>query len=211
MSAPLAVGDVVEVTYEGTLSSQTILSVLHLRVTTAPSGGTSAEVQLLDLANWLADKTVNAFLAKYLLAAANNFSMYQVRTQKIYPARTIFATSLVNEPGAFAFPATTPNLAASIEKKSLTVGRKGIGRLQFGPVPNTQMSGGYLDPGYMANELTDLADTMIGAITAGTTYVGTYRVCLPAAAGGGSAYDLFDAYPKETVRTMHRRTVGLGI
>lgn len=211
MSAAMAVGDVLELTFSGRLMSQVILTVLHVRITTAPSGGSTAEAQLDDWVGWFSNKVTNNWLQKYLDAAAANFTVFECKLQKVYPTRTIFASSIIAETGQQTEDALQSNLAASIEKKTTTVGRKGVGRMQFAPLPKDAYAGGFVDPGFAATPLTGLANAMIGSINCGITYTGSARYCLPAAAGGGAAYDLYDAYPKETVRTMHRRTVGLGI
>lgn len=210
MSAPLALNDTIRITYFGRLFNQVIESVLHARVVTLPSGGSTAEIQLEDLANKLSAPTF-PFLSAYMSAAGNNFTMDYVRAQKVAPLRTIYLEAAISTGGGFGGVCTASNVACSIEKQSTTVGKKGIGRLQFGPVPYTQILNGQLDPAYLAVQMNGLATTMFGSFAGGPLYAGVYGWCLPANSVTPGGYDVFNAFAYPTLRTMHRRTVGLGI
>lgn len=210
MSTPLAMNDTLQITYKGHLYAQTIETVLHARVNGSFTGGATGEAQLVDLVAKLSDPTF-PFLLNYLGAAGNDFVMDYVRVQKVAPFRTIYVEEPIAAGGGFGSICATTNLAASIEKQSATVGRKGVGRLQFGPVPASEIIGGFINSTYIAVQLTDLANTMFGSFVGGPTYGGSFVWCLPANATTPGAYDIFNAFAYPTARTMHRRTVGLGI
>jgi len=211
MSAPLAVDDVISATYYGTLFEQQIETVMMMRVSQAPSTGASAEVQLVDWAGYLADPAHNLFLAAMMNAAGNNFYMDYLRLQKLYPTRTIYGESPVSLNGGQEGSCTQSNLAVSLEKQTITVGRKGVGRVQFAPIPAGVITSGKITAGYQLDYMVPICEAMIGEFDAGATHAGKFHYCLPAAAGGGSAYDIFNAFPWSEVRTMHRRTLYVGI
>jgi len=210
MSSPLAVNDLIQITYYNTLMSQQILTVLHARVKVVPTGGLTAEAQLDDLVNKISDKANFNFLDRYTKATATNMFFDRVTAQKIKPTRTIYASAEISEIGALTPVSGTANIAISIEKRSLNVSRSGIGRMQLCGFPADKILGGRVDPDFIAAELDDLKDSLAGSFTGGPLYAGTYQWCLPAG-GADDTYDVFDCVVKDTARTMHRRTVGLGI
>lgn len=211
MSSPLLVDDLIQVTYVGRLLAQQIITVLHMRVVTAPSGPSTAEGQLqLLLDGKLAVRADNPFLDHYIDAAANNYTMDYVRAQRIRPTRSVYAQAAISLPGEWPAAATTANLAASIEKQSLHAGRKGVGRVQFGPIAADVIINGIVDSDYRAVQLQDLADDLYGSITPPSPLGGEFRYCLPAG-GTDHSYDIYNAFPMDTVRTMHRRTLRLGV
>ncbi len=209
MSAPMAVGDVIEATFKATLGGQTILTVLHYRVTVAPGGG-SAESELQDLANTMADPINSPFLQGYQLAVCPQLFINYVRCQKVKPARTIFRQADVNLPGLFDDTSRVTNIAMSIEKQTATLGRKGIGRCQIAGIPDGEIAAGKISGVYITG--------VFGGFNAGLTTpqkftptgAGRCVPCLPAS-NGTAAYDVISAVAYDTVRTMHRRTVGLGV
>lgn len=208
MAVPMSVDDLIQVSIFGTLFGQRILSVLHYRVSVAPAGP-SAELELQDLVNTIASRPAGEVVDEYIQAAAPEYSMDYIRCQKVKPVRTIWQSSIVGLAGEQTGAAKTANSAASLEKQSTHIGHKGIGRLQFAPVPSAQMNNGFLDPAYVSGEMTALGDSMINTIS-GTAYAaGRFKPCLPAG-GADHSYDLFDVFPMNTVRTMHRRTLYLG-
>lgn len=210
MSSPLAVDDVIEITYWCRLFNQRIMTVLHARVETTPAG-TSAEVQLQALVDaYLSQRASCVFLDNYIEAAGTNYTIEYVTAQRVKPTRSIYARADINVFGEFPALCTTANIAASIEKQSTKVGRKGVGRLQFGGIPGESVISGVIDSDYKNVQLKDLADVMFGGFTPGSPPGGGYRWCLPAG-GTDHDYDIYNAFVQNTARTMHRRTVGLGI
>lgn len=207
MSAILAVDDVVQIVYRCEVHSQTILTVLHARVDVAGTGS-SAEEQLAKIALVAADSTF-PFLDAYLAAAASDFFFDWVRAQKVKPTRTIYAQEELNTFGEYAANSGPQNIAASIEKQSLKVGRSGVGRMQFGGLPEG-LAGGNVDSAYSLAQLVPLANSLVGSFLVPLAGALKLQWCLP---GGGADhdYDIWNAFPLTSTRTMHRRTVGLGV
>jgi hypothetical protein len=208
---PLAVDDVLQITYECRLASQVILSVLHARVDTAPSGSPTTEAALQDLADKCADETAMDFLAKYIAATVTDFTFVRVLVQRVKPTRSIYFESPIAETGVIGAANYAADSAISFKKRTTTVGRKGIGRMQLAGFGVNQITSGVVDSGFIGGVGGDLAAAMAGTFTGGIAYPsGVYRWCLPAG-GADHAFDIFDVVVQDTARTMHRRTVGLGI
>lgn len=206
----LAVNDIIQVSFDGDLLGQRILSVLHYAV---QSLGTSTNelANLTDLADTIETGGAGVPIAdKYLDAAAQNYTLQRIRTQRVSPARTIYVEAVRADTGTIATDADLSNVAASLFKRTGTPGRMGIGRLQFAPIPKTKLVHGVLDSTYKTTELKDLADSMVLGIT-GAAFGTVYVPCLynPTAAGLKFS-QLFEVIVEDTTRTMHRRTLRVG-
>jgi hypothetical protein len=115
--------------------------------------------------------------------------------------------------GSWATEAKTSNLAASVERYSLLGGRKGIGRVQI-PLPEGTYDGGVVTSFGYLTALGAMADTFQLGVTPTpvSAPAALYRACLMNPARENAIpYPLFGHEVHTTVRTMHRRTVGLGI
>lgn len=209
MSAALAVDDVIQVTLSYTQDAQQLLMVLHYRVSVAGTGA-DAESQLDTIANWFSVSTTAGRLAKVVKdALSEDVFLQSVRAQKVKPFRTIYSQVAIADTGAIAEPAAPVNSAFSIEKQSLKVGRKGVGRVQLAGLPKTAVDS-QIDGAYITGAAADFIDFLTTAQVVTTLGTLALKPCLPAG-GTDHDYDLWDAIPQTTTRTMHRRTLGLGI
>lgn len=208
MSAILAVDDVLQIVYRCEVHSQTILTVLHARVEVAGTGA-SAEEQLAKIAVVCSNSGAFPFLTSYAVASGSDYFFDWVQVQKVKPTRTIYARQDINNFGGHANVCGPQNIAASVLKQSLKPGRKGIGRMQFGGLPEG-VAAGNIDPAYIAAFLDPLAASMFGTFLVPLAGALALKWCLPAG-GVDHDYDIWDAHPQTSTRTMHRRTVGLGI
>lgn len=208
---PLAAGDLLQITYMGSLYGQQIMTVLHARCKTPPTGTPQTELVLDDLAVKISDPVTFDLTAKYMAAACDEFNFTACRVQRVKPTRSIYAEAPMTQTGHAGPGVPAANIAASIEKRSLVPGRKGVGRVQFAPLPATAIGSGYIQDAWLLGFGADFAEKLYGTFIGGPLYnSGEYRWCLPAG-GADEAYDIWDALIQDTVRTMHRRTVGLGI
>lgn len=202
--------DVIQITYRGLIAAQRILIVLHARCVGTGGVPTDELFVSADIANKLADPT-DARLIDLLACVGPEYSISEVRVQKVKPYRTVYMASAGGGIGTYAGSSKTPNVAASIEKQSTHVGRSGVGRIQLAGIPTAAYNGGILDPVYKAGVLNNFAMRMSGSFSGGPLYPGyTFSWCLPAG-GPDHTYDVYSTIIQDQVRTMHRRTVGLGI
>lgn len=206
----IAVNDVIQVTYFATLFNQVLMTVLHYRVTTAPATATPEHVVLGSAADNFANVAIEP-LSSMKACTSEAVTWTKVRLQKVKPTRSIYAEEIVGTDGDVAQTVDTANVCASITKRSAKAGRQGVGHVQWPPLAQGQMVSGSLEPAFQAGVLNDFASALTDVLTVGIApYEMNLQPCLP---GGGAdtAFDIWDCVPQSTVRTMHRRTVGLGI
>jgi len=206
-----AVDDVLQVTYNWTVFAQRLMTVLHYRFETVPAGSPEKVAVLAALASKFSEGTM-PMTAAFLQATPNNITLLDVQVQQVKPVRTIYQRGVNSNAGTFASAAQTANLCASIEKQSIKVGRDGVGRIQWPPLTPDTLLNGFVDSDYRDTQLETLSAELASAqvLIAPFGYPCTLRPCLPAG-GADHDYDLWDCFPEATARTMHRRTVGLGI
>lgn len=206
---PLEVGDVVQVTYESSLSGQTILNILHYKVSTA--GITISETTQLGVyAAYFANPAATPCPLKFLVAAlGDNQVMSNVKCQRVFPTRGVYVQEDINSTGT-QDPAGTPNIALSVTKRTRLPGRKGIGRVQVGGLPNTAYVNGILTAAYsniigplLSNFALPVTIALDGSVLTPVVYGTGYE--------GLDRSEIFQVQLEQEVRTMHRRTVGLGI
>lgn len=206
----VAANDLMQVTYWSTLSAQTLMSVLHYRVDETPVAVADETFYWSLWALWFAD-TANVLPAAYVEAAPTNVLIDRVTVQRIRPTRGVYAEAAMGAAGEHAGVALTANICASITKRSTISGRTGVGHLQWPPLVATDYTNGVIDLDFKEGELANLALQILEpqVISTGTTEA-TLIPCLPAG-GANNNYDLWQTGVRTQVRTMHRRTVGLGI
>lgn len=207
--AGMALGDVVQVSFRGTLFAQRILNIFHYSVSVTGTG-TVAE-QLQALANgFTIDALGPVFMTDFLACLGPSYTLDEVRTQRVYPTRTIYAVATADEPGTFATDTELPNIAASILKRTETPGRMGIGRTQLAGIPTAAYANGEVTDAYRTGQLASFALDMMQSLNEPARAV-TYTPCIynPTA-----PVDKFSpivlTIPQRSLRTMHRRTLRVG-
>jgi len=99
--AGMAVGDVVAVSFRGTLFDQRILNIFHYAVSVTGTG--TVVEQLQGLANgFTVDALGSNFQTDFLACLGPSYTLDLVRTQRVYPTRSIYAEATADAPGTFA-------------------------------------------------------------------------------------------------------------
>lgn len=204
--AGIAVNDVIRVTYFCRLFSQRVLTVFHLRCATAPTGS-DILTQLTNLANSCGGTGVFP-LQGWLPLVGAELNFDEVRCQKVYPARTLYAKAAIGATGSHSDPCKTANVAVSVEKRTIHPGRKGIGRIQMAGIPASTYTDGSLDSSYLTAILSHWTDLDLSKTPA--TGGGSYKWCLFGGSLVTSDDDIIQVQPQTTLRVMRRRTVGVG-
>lgn len=203
-----AVGDIIQLTFRGTLNSQRILSTFAYRIADLGTGA----VLRWDFYDQMhtAINTATKMKDKFLACIASNYTLESSRYQYVIPLRRIFRDFGELSPGARAGNAVAPNLAASIERRSDVVGREGIGRLQMPGMLAADIVAGYLSGTY-ATLAGALATEMEQSLIVGPNSI-IADPCLFGFNISGTPHwsNIIGANVQGTARTMHRRTVGLG-
>jgi len=206
---PLALGDVVQVSLKGSLFGQRILNILHYSVSVV---GTGTEYdQLSRLSSDIAlGAAATDILTPFLSAIAPQYTLEEIRCQRVYPTRTVYAKTSVTIFGAYATGTELTNVAVSLEKRTLAPGRMGIGRLQLAGIPTAVIDNGEVTAGYQAGELAALAAILIQTITT-TGPVVTFSPCLFNPTAPVNKFEpIFSIIPQSTIRVMRRRTLRIG-
>lgn len=205
--APVAVSDVFRVVYFQTLFEQRVLTVLHMVCTGAPTGSTEYITAADNLAIRMADETKFP-LDTWRAVVCAQLSFDQVRVQRVHPTREVYMEQNIGVVGTHAGTCTTANVAMSVEKRSLRVGRKGIGRIQMAGVPSEEIVDGRFDLAYVG-AVHDVWNNLPDEIT-NVLDGSKWRFVLWG--GDSPTVDdwIFDVNTFDTVRTMHRRTLRVG-
>lgn len=201
------VNDLIRVTYFQRMFQQRLLAVLHMRVVTAPAGASSDLVAMTNLANKVGDPA-QVWVAAWRAIVTNQVLFDEVRCQKVFPVRGIYGKSAMAVTGSESGAASTANTAISIEKRSRIPGRKGIGRIQIAGSRIIDLVDGSFDPTYLS-AVQSAGEQLIGLVSTPLDG-GVYAWCLPGPTPLTSDNDISDVQAKDTVRTMHRRTVQVG-
>lgn len=205
----LATNDVIQVSFRGTLYGQRILNILHYAVVSAPSGSTID--QLEGLANSMANNTGSVQpVAKLLAVLSTDFTLDDVRTQVVYPTRTLYTQIASGATGAVEMTAGTANMAVSILKRGVDGGRKGVGRMQIAGVPQGQAALGKWDFSGVLTDWADLRAALAASFTSASPVVTMTPVIYNPTGAGLKFQAIWSWTQEDTVRTMHRRTVRLG-
>ena len=203
----IAVGDVIRVTYWQRLFEQRLYTVLHMRCKTPPSAGTS-DLDALQHISALMGNVTFPLLANWRSLVVNDLQFDSVRVQRVWPTRSFYTEQPIGLTGQHTGTANTANVAVSIEKRTLHPLRRGIGRIQMAGTPASLMSGGSWNATYLEDcrvVWSDLTTTL--DVTADG---GQYRFCLWNGRAVTADDDIQFIQPKDTVRTMHRRTLRIG-
>jgi hypothetical protein len=191
------------------LYGQRVLNVLHYQLET-----TSQPVDDLVAAQAIADRLAqlganSVFLQNLHAVQSTDIVTERIRAQWVYPAPTVYMSAIVNSTGDIQTEAGTANVAASIEKRTRRFGRRGVGRVQVGGVPNNAYTAGVFNGLYMG-DLELLATKLTAPFSVQQGGMILYP-CLYHGVSGPAPFDILLAcVPQNTVRDMRRRTVGLG-
>jgi hypothetical protein len=149
-------------------------------------------------------------ITRHVAAMPSNWFFTDVWYQIIRPLRFRKYVKPKAGPGGSGCEALTANVAASITRVGDVAGRKYVGGVRIPIGTDVEcIDGGKVTAAHTVLLVNYASAMKLNVITSGT--VGTFipQVGLPAPAD--TSADLYDAFPQETVRVNHRRTVGLGI
>jgi hypothetical protein len=207
----LKANDILLMTCKGALHGQVIINTSHYTILNdAPSGPTGAQV--LHLANIIgAGLGGNNFKRDLLAAAAEQYSLIEVWAQKIWPTREHTEKYDVGDSGTNPDVCNTTNVACSISRRSDSATRDGQGRWQFAGVPDNALAQGNISTVWRSGKLDAFAQQLKTNVT-GTTFPITYVPVLYTPRVEPFHYRLITSVVmQDTIRTMHRRTVQVGI
>jgi hypothetical protein len=197
-----------EVRLESTVNVQKCLTVLTYAVQVPSTLAQLAEE--LGILNDILPAAPHDLVTPYLACCSPDLNLDRVVVQFVWPTRLVFQPVTVNAPGTRVGACNAQNIHGTIERSTLHTGRSQRSNIR--------------PPGMVTD------DAVAGAISAGlktalnTFGIATLQVIAPVTGGGQYApviwhkhvvspapYDfLVQSFTQATVRTQHRRTVGVG-
>lgn len=206
MAYTVAAGDILEVSIASRLNGQRLLSVFHYVLSTG--GGPIDGIAAIDSFDGLWNLAVaGEFMQSYADAMVRDVSIEQVVYQWIHTtrrARIVFSPA--NDTGEAAGTALPQNLSAALTKRSEVPGRLGNGTLHMPGLAVESVVSGELNLAGVA-----VYNDLIANLPQVYTFDGNsltpviYHRAAPALSPVITTADV-----QQTVRTMHRRTVGVG-
>jgi len=204
-----AVGDIVQVTFRHSISNNQMMNVLHYRVESSSSVATDiADNQ--SFAEYIASQTgPGQWLEAWMAGTVVQFSMVAVRVQKISPMLTPYAEEPLTITGGIAGASGIHNIAVTVTKRGNLGGRAGIGSIHFAGLPEIATSNGRwaasisawwttIKPQFEQNRTVPLNNI-------------TYKPCIYNKGLIPPYNYILDWQYRDTVRTMHRRTLLVGV
>lgn len=207
MAVPAAVGQIYQVTFRCSLFNQRVLNTFKYRLDVLPAAASTDDIadridaRISTAANLIADWRATQPIQITLLF---------VDVQCLWPIRVRKKSYAKNQAGLYVDNgAINVNSAISITRRGTLATRHSVGRLQL----IAPMGADTIDEGAIANAgyrsaLEDLAEQMLQPIVPGTAEVLT-PVLTRNPVDANYEY-VTDTVVQETVRTMRRRTVGIG-
>jgi hypothetical protein len=206
--ANVNLNDIYLLTIKSTWHGQTILSTFPYKVTALPAGPINVTGSYGAVA--VAFNAVGApNLNNYRASVPPQLTMDELWVQSVQPTRFVKFISALGTAGTFPQASNTANLAGVIERRGEQANRHNVGSLHV-PLAN-------LDPGASAGTISaaflGAASALASSLqTPMSPAVGwTMTPCLFSKTLTTAAPVIFSTKVQQTIRTMRRRTVGLGI
>lgn len=208
---PSSVGDMYEVTALGRCLNQRIMLTAHYwlaQINANVDENTVMQALLDDMAGGNNDP--GHWETAYLNCLPTNYTLEGWRVQLIRPIRMAYVWRQRDQLGKHSGTTEIPNLSACLTMRSRASGRRQVANRHIGPVPTDTMTvnNGRLSPTYKGFLVT-LGEKMIENVE--IPIHGGILVPIIPHPGNNLQFDVIRSYiVQDTVRTMHRRTVGLG-
>jgi len=204
-------GQIILFTAEGRCNGQKIMFTHHYFVEQVTGVIEMQEglEEFIDLR--MSDAGADIFQTDYLNCLPDNYALERFTAQCVYPVRSRKFIREIADAGNIANDALTPNLAAVIELWTELAGRSQVSCKHIGPL--AQSVGWYVD-GVLHNDYKVLLGLLKDVLTDDVTIAARWSFLPCIFHRDPDAEPYFDyiiaGQVQETVRTMRRRTVGLG-
>jgi len=205
----ISVGDIVAVSFMGTINAQRTVSTLHFRAADASGTATATLMQNLITLVRAGGGGGNTLETTFLNCCAQNFTLDSIRAQKISTVRAKFEQQLRAVPGNVAVDCDITNVSGVITKQGALANRHNIGSMHMPAVPNGYASAGDCSGTYLTL-LNAWAAKFTDVQTVAADTVNYFPVIFNKTIPADSAF-ISSAFPQTSLRVMRRRTVGLGI
>jgi hypothetical protein len=204
-----AVDDIYQIHIKATLYDQTIRMVLHYRLKEVGSG--------IDADRWAFYNTIfqkldfaGGLLAAYRAATTTDLLFEYVRIQKVFATREVFRHFDYLFSGGVVGAAAPANVAMAINKRTGKVGRRGHGTTHLAGLPVSLITNSVWDVGSWGD--AEAFAWKLDDELSGTSGEYTLVPCLAPDDDEDPHFpaDIVQSSPSQEIRTMYRRTKGIG-
>lgn len=210
---PIAVDDVFLCSTIGECAGQRIQNTFYYYIKQIDPGATYTDLEAQQALNVsLFSDTAGNLKDKLMACLPMNYNLRETWVQKVFPARYRKTVDAQTDAGDITIEALATNIAAVIGRYGAEGNRHNIGSLHVGPLPTSDdyFGNGVLSVTYRPT-LIALADQLKADVTIGSGTLVTFGPCLFAAVGTPVKQPIIATALQDTVRTMRRRTVRVGI
>jgi hypothetical protein len=206
--ASVAVGEVVQVVLKQSMFNNVLMNVFHYQCDIAATIGTYEDC-MQGILNSMYQAVPAAIGLKMLAMQSNQLLHTEARAQVIAPTRRVAVIQTPNLPGTQNGSCDAGNVALSITKRTALAGRKYIGKCQVGGIQKAWFVNGEFH-GAAITAADDVAAAILAGVTAGVT-LGHFIPVLFHKATPAQPTPITSTQVQHSLRTMHRRTLSLGI
>lgn len=201
----VAANDIIQVLVEYRLNDQRLFNVFHYRYNATPT--TTEYLAAMAQVN-TEFNAANQWIDKWKDAASENAQVWEVSTQRIHPVRSPRVILSVVDPGTKVGAAAPQNVTLSITRQVDAVGRGYNGRVQLVGLPAAGMTDGQWSAGTLT-DVQPLADYLKQQLEPGLDPPILFPITWNPIGEGYN--NVIGSTVHEEIRTMHRRTLRLGI
>lgn len=208
-----AIGDIMQLSYRGTVAGQRIIMTRFYRCTAPSDPGNTYQDDMQGVIIEATKVAAGSISQTYLACLPSSYTLNEVRAQIVKPVRYVtvgvFQTAKV---GTNTGSGNVTNLAGVITFRTGLAGRKQVSNVHIGPVPSDAPSAGVLEAAYRL-VLDNLKGALLNILTPSGFDVGSWTPCIwhRKVPGPAISYDYIQSgVVQQTARTMSRRTVGRG-
>jgi hypothetical protein len=204
MPYAITANSILQLSFNGQVLGQQTLTVLNykLRSPVSIDDGKIALDQFLTIV-----MGAGQLYEAYLACLSRDYFAVSVTAQWVLATRHAYVRRLSATNGSVESDVLGPNAAFTIERRTEVAGPSGRGITHMGGVPQSFMASGSLS-GDGSVAYTALGVKMVAPITTVSTYI--FDPVLVRKAAIATSPIIVSADVNPNVRTMHRRTVGLG-
>lgn len=191
------------------LAGQTILNVIHLRPDEVIPGNWPEGDTVLDGLAEILTHADTGWAARHAVVASDELEYVYLQLQFINPTRYAYKRYAPGvDVGTQAGVPLPPNMACSVTIQSDATGPHSRGRIQFAGLMADNVTDGFVD-GVVRGHLEGVAQFLMGPFSVELEAPNLAQVIYNRALPSTSQF-VTHCISQETVRTMRRRTVGLG-
>lgn len=206
MPYTVVTGDILEVAIKARQADQRVMNTFHYRLIS--DGGPLDGIGAINAFNPLFNGGAGTMLGEWVKTVNTGVTVEEISYQWVHAIRRARVSKLPSLlVGIVAGTKSPPNLAATLTKRSDLAGRRGLGTVHMPGLVNENWAEGRFTPGGL-----DTYGTLLSLLFAAVVvdFGITYQPVIFNRETPSDSPPVTNSNAQQTVRTMHRRTVGVG-